>query len=525
MKQQLHRRSTELGRLRATAVAALAGLSLMVQVGCGKADPEDNFRLWMNNEAGWQELANFVADKGNDAKVRGRALEILVAEGGQPSQVMVAVEKAPDRQELLLALQPQMLKLMQNGSVKQKSHAKIVLFAILKEGKLPEPRAVELKKQLAEWAFGDFKHEMDIEALKTALKERVTPEDIEVLGAYSIPGIEVMLGKGVSRGELVAFLRNQNTPEAKKALVAGLRRYHSGKNIKISGDDLGAIQNTDSLDGYIYLLEVYRRFADAEKPHPDDKLAADLAIRVALEWTDPQDAKKKPEELEKLKQDRFEALKGAWDRVGPLMDQLLAGRNCDDRWYATQMLISLQGAKGLAAALEKLPDDTNYGQEEFAANDAKKMIVDLCLNEIKGLGADAARPVLEATLKSSPRAVARIVAARCLAVLGDPASLAVLKAFDKKDPIGAKNVQPVIVTDMPISVGDIVQASVDTIDYCTAVDKAAAEGKVDAAAAKFRKNYAMYSFYRKGKELAAFAEEMAADKVERDKAKAAGNKK
>ena len=524
MKQQLHRRSSELGRLRAASVAALAGLSLMAHAGCSKADPEDNFRLWMNNEAGFQELTAYVIDKANDANLRGRALEILVAEGGQPSQVMATVEKAPDRQELLLALQPKMIKLMQNGSVKQKSHGKMVLFLILKDGKLPEPRAVELKKQLADWAFGDFKHEMDIEALRTALKEKVTPEDIEVLGAYAIPGIEVMLGKGVSRGELVAFLRNHSTPEAKKALVAGLRRYHAGKNVKISEDDLGAIQATDSLDGYIYFLELYRRFADVQKPHPDDKRAADLAIRVALQWTDPEDPKKKPEEVEKLKQERFEALRGAWDRVGPLMDQLLAGRNCDDRWYATQMLISLQGAKGLTTALEKLPDDTNYGQEEFAANDAKKMMVDLCLHEIKALGADTARPILEATLKSSPRAVARVLAARCLAVFGDPASLAVLKAFDKKDPIGAKNVQPIIVTDIAVSVGDIVQASADTIDYCALVDKAAAEGKVDAATAKFRKNYAMYSFYRKGKELAKFADEMAAEKVERDKAKAAAPK-
>lgn len=516
MNQQLPRRAPII------AAAALAGFGLLAMAGCSKADPEENCRLWMNNDAGWAEMSLFVADKANDAKLRGRCLEILVAEGGQPSQVLSVTEKAPDRVDLLVGLEPSMIKLLQNGSVKQKGHAKIVLFAILKEGKLPEAKAAELKAKLADWAFADFKHEMDTESLKAALKERVTPDDIEVLGPTAVPGVEVMLGKGISKGELVAFLKSQNTPEAKKALVAGLKRYHSTKNVKISEADLGDIQATDTLAGYVYFLELYRRFADVAKPHPDDKRAADLAIRVALQWTDPDDDKKKPEELEKLKKDRLEALKGAWDQVGPLMEQLLTGRNCDDRWYATQMLVATQGAKGLETALGKLPDDTNYGQEEFAANDAKKMIVDLCLNEIKTLGADAARPVLEATLKSSPHAVSRLVAARCLAVFGDPASLAVLKAFDKKDPIGVKNVQPVIVTDMAISVGDIVQASVDTIDYCAAVDKLAAEGKIDADTAKFRKNYALYSFYRKGKELAKFAEEMATDKIERDKAKKAG---
>lgn len=516
MNQQLPRRAAPM------AAGALAALSLLASAGCSKADPEENCRLWMNNEAGWAEMSLFVADKANDAKLRGRCLEILVSEGGQPSQVLSVTEKAADRTDLLVGLQPAMIKLLQNGSVKQKGHAKIVLFAMLKEGKLPEAKATDLKTRLADWAFGDFKHDMDTEALKAALKERVTPEDIEVLGPLAVPGVEVMLGKGISKGELVAFLKSQNTPEAKKALVAGLKRYHAGKNIKISEEDLGAIQATDSLEGYVYFLELYRRFADAAKPHPDDKRAADLAIRVALQWTDPEDDKKKPEELEKLKKERIDALRGAWDQVGPLMDQLLTGRNCDDRWYATQMLVLTQGAKGLETALGKLPDDTNYGQEEFAANDAKKMIVDICLNEIKSLGADVARPVLEATLKSNPHAVSRVLAARCLAVLGDPASLAVLKAFDKKDPVAMKNVQPVIVTDMPVSVGDIVQASVDTIDYCAAVDKLGAEGKIDGDTAKFRKNYAMYSFYRKGKELAKFAEEMAAEKIERDKAKKAG---
>jgi hypothetical protein len=409
MNQQLPRRAPVI------AAAALAGFGLLALAGCSKADPEENCRLWMNNDAGWAEMSLFVADKANDAKLRGRCLEILVAEGGQPSQVLSVTEKAPDRVDLLVGLEPAMIKLLQNGSVKQKGHAKIVLFAMLKEGKLPEAKATELKAKLADWAFADFKHDMDTESLKAALKERVTPDDIEVLGPTAVPGVEVMLGKGISKGELVAFLKSQNTPEAKKALVAGLKRYHSTKNVKISEDDLGAIQATDTLQGYVYFLELYRRFADVAKPHPDDKRAADLAIRVALQWTDPDDDKKKPEELEKLKKDRLELIKGAWDQVGPLMDQLLTGRNCDDRWYATQMLVATQGAKGLETALGKLPDDTNYGQEEFAANDAKKMIVDLCLNEIKALGVEAARPVLEATLKSNPHAVSRLVAARCLA--------------------------------------------------------------------------------------------------------------
>ena len=480
------------------ARCALAALLTAGVVGCNKGDPDENFRLWSNNEAGWEEMAAYVADRGNDTKQRTRALEVLIDDGGQPSQVTRVASKAPDKIELLLGLQPALQKMLENPNLKKQGHAKRVLFDML--GVLPEDKKASTRKMIAKWAFGDLSADDSAARITEKLGQRLRPEEIEALGDEGVTGAEIMLGKAVARDGVVAYLQALKTPAAKAALINGMRRYHKIKNVKVTEGDLAAIQSADSVDGLAYFLELYERLLPST--HPDDKAAASLAISAAIQWTDK--AESKPQ------------IKAGFDaKLKPIFERLLVGQNADDRWWSAQMLVNYDGVAGLKAALAKLPDDGNYGQASFAQNDVKMMITDLCSKDVKGLGADVVRPVLEASLKTA-RLIEHIVAIRCLTALGDDAALVLLRGYDKKD---NHIVDPIIVpqTRADVTVSELASAGVEIVEYQRATDKLAAEGKVDAETAKWRKHYAGYSFERRGKTLIGFAEERAADKVAKAK--------
>jgi hypothetical protein len=490
---------------RSALVLALA----LAAAGCGKGDMDENFRLWSNNSAGWDEMSNFVADKENPIDQRVRAVEILVDDGGQPSQVGRVVNKASDKTEILTALVPKMEKLLQGSNTKKQAHAKKVLFDMLEDTGLADDKKVAIRQTIGKWAFGDLDAGMPADVVKEKLGQRVNPAEIEKLGPEAIKGAEIMLAKGISRGEVMAFLNGLEAPEAKVALINGLRTYHKIKNVKVTEVELTAVQNTKSVDGFLYFLELY--FARKDSAHPDDKAAATLALGAALSFADLTEnptAKK--------------TIGDAWERVKPVAEQLLAIDQVDYRFFGAQLFANFGGADGVATVLAKIPDDTKYGDGDFAKSDSKLRITSWCTDEVKpAVPADQLRPVLEKAWKSSPRLIERVLALRCLVALGDDASLAIIKAATPADPVLAKDVQPLVVTPAPLALSALGAASVAVIEYQRSVDKLLAEGKIDADTAKYRKEYAGYSFQRSGKELAAFAEEQANDKIARLKAKAA----
>lgn len=486
--------------LSRTGLAAVCLAGALHLQGCNKGDPDENFRLWSNNEAGWDEMGAYVADKGNDIKLRARALEILTDEGGHPGEAVRLANKAPDKVELLIALQPALQKMLENPNTKKQGYAKRVLFESLPS--LPDDKKASTQKILANWAFGDLKPDDPPARIKEKLEQRIRAEEIEGLGNAGVKGAEIMLSKGISRDGVMAYLLATNSPESHQALIGGLRRYHSIKNVKVSEGDLAAIQKSDCIEGFLYWIELYQKLSGSE--HPDDKAAASQSIVVAIQWSEKEPNKAK--------------IKAAWaDQVKPVVEKLLTGPNCDDRWWASQLLIQYDGVNGLKEVLTKLPDDKNYGQQEFANNDVKMQLTDLCKNEVKSLGADVARPLLTGSLKSG-RLIEKIVAVRCLAGLGDDASLSALRGVAKTENL---IVDPVIVPQdgQNVTVHDLAQAAADIIEFVRAVDKQAAEGTIDAATAKARTFYATYSFERQGKKLAAYAESRAAEKVAKDKAK------
>ncbi len=481
-------------------------LGLGTSVVACKGDPEENFRLWSNNEAGWDAMGKYVADRGNDVKLRARALEVLIDEGGQPSQAMRLAEHAPDKVELLLALQPALEKLLVNPNEKKQDHGKRVLMDMI--GVLPDDKKAVIRKLIAKWAFEGLTPDMPTEKVVDKLGKRLRPEEIEVLGDEGVYGAEIMLSKGIARDGVIGVLLGMKTPAANHALIAGMRRYHKIKNVKIADTELGAVQKTDSVEGFLYFVELYLRLQPSS--HPDDKAASSMAIAAATQWADA------PESAAKIK--------AGWAQVKPVMEGLVVSKNCDDRWWAGSLLTKYDGVDGVKAVLSKFPDDKNYGLEEFAQNDVKKMMTDWCTQDVKPLGVEKIRPLFEASLQNQGRLIERIIGLRCLVALGDDPSLGVLKAYAAKKGKERDQVptNAIIVphTNDAVSVADLAQAGAEIIEFCRATDKLAAEGKIDAPTAKWRKFYAQYSFERRGKELEKNSIERAEEKVQRDKDKA-----
>ena len=488
------------------AMAASLALVLILSValsGCFKKDPEENFNLWSNNQAGWAAMGQFVADPANEQALRVRALEVL-ALNGHPSQVMNVVEKAADKDKLLVELRGRLEKTLKNPNEKLARYAKQVLFEMI--NKLPDAEKDATRKVIAQWAFGDLSHDDQAKMVAEKLGRRMRPEEIEALGAAGVKGAEIMLAKGIARMEVMTFLAGVKTEESRLALVSGLRRYHKAhKNVKVTNAELGALQGTKHIEGLLYFMELYEELSGSE--HPDDQQASSLAIAAAMEWLESKDGKAM---LKKNYKERFK----------PVAERFLVRKNCDDRWWAAQVLVLNDGIEGLKKVLSTIPDDTNYGVQEFANNDFKMMLTDLCTKDIATLDKAKVREVMLASLESEKRVIQRIIAIRCLVADGGPEAEVALKKYTKKDNL---IIDPIVVPPVAedLTVSELAAIGYDTIKYRAELAKLLDKGKITAEDVKWRRFYSDFSFDRKGKVLREYAAGRADEKVASDKAKAA----
>lgn len=486
--------------VRFAALALAAGLV----VGCGNKDPRENFELWSNNEAGWQQIQTYVKDANNPMDLRALSLEILT-QSGHPSKASQIAASADDKEAIFVAMRPALEKLLQSPNEKLQLNAKQVLFDSM--SKISEAEQIKTREILAQWGMGDFSHDEATAALADKLGKRLRPDEIEKLGPAGVKGAEVLLGKAIAKNEVLTFLQSVDTPEAKQAIVAGLRRYHkSSSKVKVTSVELGFVQRTKHLDGLLYFFELYERLSTAE--HPDDKNAGNMAIAAAVQWSDEEDGRK--------------LVVDNWDKLAPIFEKLLAGPNCDLRWWSVTQFTRVEKEKGLAKGLRGLPDDANYGQAEHALNDVKLQITDLCTKDASTIDKAVTRPIFIASL-STERYIERIVAVRCLMVDGSDEARAALTTFiDSRKKLKEEAViDPLIVPPVAenFTLTELAKVAVELVDYRRAVDKDLADAKITAKQAEFRKLYANFSFDRKGKALAEFAESMAEDKIKRDAAK------
>jgi hypothetical protein len=426
----------------------------------------------------------------------------VLVQAGQPSVAGQLAKRIADKDKVYVALRPGLEKMLRGPVEKQSLHAKTLLFESLNH--LDAAEQAKTRAVLADWAFGDFSLDDPTNVLTEKLGKRLSPDEIERLGAAGIKGAEIMLSKAIAKNDVMAFLQALDTPEAKVALVNGLRRYHqANKKARVTEAELGFLQRTKHIEGLLYFFELYERLKTSE--HPDDDRAAKMAIAAAVQWVDDEAGKK--------------VIKESWDRLKEIVNKLLVGEKCDLRWWAAVQIVLAEGADGLKRALATLPDDTNYGQEEFALNDVKLMITDFCTKETSSVAVAVKRPLFIASL-ASERYIERIVAIRCLAADGSEEARKALVDFAeaRKKLKEEKVIDALIVPQHAegITLTDLAQISVEIIDYGRELDKLAAEGKLTAKQAEYGKLYAGFSFDRKGKALREFAETRAAAKLEKE---------
>jgi hypothetical protein len=473
--------------------------------GCGKKDPEENFNLWSNNQAGWSEMGRFVADAKNPVDLRARALEVL-ALNGHPSQVPQVVASAKDKDKVVLALRNKLAKVLKNPNEKMARYAKQVMFETIES--LPEAEQAKTRKIIADWAFGDITFDDQAKMVAEKLGRRMAPEEIVSLKDEGVRGASIMLAKSVARDQAMFFLKTLNTEKAKLGLIDGLRRYHKAhKNVKVTEVELAAVQHTKHLEGVLYFMEIYEHIGESE--HPEDKQASSLAIAAAMEWLGSDKGKK--------------LLKDNWaKRFRAFGQRFLVRNNCDDRFWGAQVLVEHDGIDGLREVLSKIPDDKKYGQEEFAQNDVKMMITDFCQKDLAKVDKIKARELFMNALDSK-RIIERIFGIRCLLVVGDPETEKRLKKYGKKDNL---IVDPVIVPQAAedVTVSDLAAVAYDILKYGKELDKLHSKGKISAADVKWRKAYAGFNFERRGKDLREYAESRANAKVAKDNTKAAAKK-
>ncbi|GEM_PF-3534886 len=483
--------------------------------GCGKKDPEEQFALWSNNEAGFKEMAKFVQGN-NDPKMKARALEVLM-ENGQPSQVreIAAGIKEGERDKVLAELRTAVAKHLKSPNERIQGHAKTVLFDML--DLQSEGEADNTRKLLSDWAFGDMSVDDKAQVIAKKLSKRATRSDIEALGKYGVKGAEILLSKGIEKPGMMAFLQGIKDPAAKTAMINGLRRYHGmkGGKVKISGSDLGFIQRTKHIDGLMYFFEIYEK--RGESAHEDDEQASSMAIAAAMQWVESDEGKK-------LLKDNW---KGKFNAVA---QRFIKRANCDDRWWAAQVIIQNEGFAGLKWAVENLPDDLNYGNADHANNDVKLMITDFCTKDVSTIKDDKKVHQYWLETLNRDRVIERVIAIRCLVAYGGQEASKALKAYIKarKKLKEEKIIDPIIVPPVMenMTLTDLAVVALDSIAYKADNDKLAAAGKITKDQAKWRNKYTEFTFDRKGKVLRAWAGERADNKLKKlAKKKAEGKKK
>jgi hypothetical protein len=494
------------------AVGLALALAVVIALpGCGKKDQEEQFALWSNNEAGFQEMAKFVQSSANDVGARARALEVLM-ENGQPSQIrriVQGVEKA-DRVKVLAKLREDLGKHLKNPNEKIQAHARTVLIdnLELQEGE----EADKTRKVVGDWAFAGMSPDDKASTIAQKLGKRISQADIEKLGKYGVKGAEIMLSKGINKPGMLGFLQSVKDPVAKIAMVNGLRRYHAmkGGKVKISNGDLGFLQRTKHLNSLLYFFEIYEKRSDSD--HADDEQASSMAIAAAMDWLDKPEGK---------------ALIGAnWAKAfKPLAARFIKRANCDDRWWAAQVMIQNEGMAGLTAAMSALPDDLNYGNPDHANADVKLKITDFCTQDVSTIKDHAAVHKLWISTLDTERVIERIIAIRCLVADGGDDAAAAMVAYIKKrkklkeekiiDPI----VVPPEMTDMTLT--DLAVVALDSIKYKAENDKLAAAGKITKDQLTWRNKYTEFTFDRKDKKLREWAIGMADNRIKKQALKKA----
>jgi len=462
-------------------------VALGLGAGCGKGTPEENFRLWSNNKEGWNQIGLYVKDKNNPIDLRAKALLTLV-ETSHGSVLKDVIKDVPDKPELLALFKEGVVKDFKDPSDELQRRAKEALFHVIDDMSAKDQEAT--RKLIAEWAFAGLSSADAAEKIKAVIEKRVTDQEIVKLGTESIVASQLLLEKGLSRKGISIHLSTLKTPEAAHALVEGYKKLHQDPKMKITTDQIGFIQGTGTAEAASYLLELYTKLN--KSTHPDDKAAAGDAINAAIVMM--ADAKI----AEEIKKER--------PKIEPMLTSFLKADKSDDRLLGAQYLIEWNGPDMIGKVIDELPDDQHYAMKDFASNDIKLLLTDLCNDQV---AAKADKDVVIAQIEPRLQAkspFARAFAVTCLKAIGNEKAEKLLQAVAKDKAQAKVQVWMYLVLDQGFTIAQLAQNAVDTIAYRREIDALVKAGKLTQKEGDKRKFYAKVDYQEVGKNLAAKAE-------------------
>lgn len=362
------------------AVVATAALALATGAGCGGVD-QATLEKWAGSEAGFAKMEEFVADQQNDRGLRLRALELLV-EGGQSHKARSLIERARDRDDLTTALVDQLLPKLKQGTLEAQVPVKdaLLLFLVL----MPDARKDEVRRAVAEWAFGGLSPDAPAQQVKDHVELRLRLGQIPDLGRYGADGAAILLSHGFGLEKMYAYLRELNDPEVERKVLRAFERLHATPDIGIPPDHLAKIQALTVPEAAVYLLRLYMR----------DDLPRDIrgdAFGLAIQ------AFKNP------------GIKDAGAQLLPELYKILASGENDDRRLAAHYVLRFGGVGELRRVLAAFADDGSFNVKVY---ETPRFVLDICRDDVVKLRGDVVPP-LTATLAEGNR-LGRVLALVCL---------------------------------------------------------------------------------------------------------------
>jgi len=439
----------------------------------GDAGRAAAFAAWQRGPAGLVATARYSADADRSALFRADVLA-LYARGADADKVLAMGRAAADwKQALAPALAVRLLRHLADAdkAVQKRAHALLLAMAnhtvAGKWADVDQEAGRALRVAVANWAFGDVDAGKTPDQVLALADARLDPGDLALLGDACGEVLEHWLANDVRRHEAVQALLRDKTPANLGALVRGYRRLFA-YGVAPVDRDLEALGQVQGIDALALLLDVHSNVQGSDLPHAVTRTAGLMATARAL--------------TDRLAKEKAQGGSGGtelaarFDRVESHLENLLAMRNADDRWWAAGLLARYRAVSGLRRVLAGLRDDANYREPRWRTVDPKRMAALFARDDIAPLGHDA-EPALLAAL-SAPKPIGKVVAVLGLRAIHSDGGLNALRTSTDDTEVSTYLELPA-----PFTVRDLCLASVDVMRMWRDIDKQVSAGTMSVESA------------------------------------------
>lgn len=467
----------------------------------GSAGRPAAFDAWMSAPAGLVPLARYATDPDHKPEFRAAAL-VRVARGSSYEKVAPIGRNARDWSTVLApsaaaGLQDALADT--DAAVQKRAHVVLLALATTRTDggmDLSATEARKVRERVADWAFAGVDGTKDPEEIRALAEARLDAGDVAKLGDVAGEPLEQWIAADVRRLEAARALHRAGTPEARAFLVKGYRRLFQRK-VMPTQDDLDILGTLPGIDAMVLLLDLHAVIEVSESPAEVRQTAAVIKtirqLAGSLAHTRP------------TKGDGSSELAAQFDKVEPHLENMLALRNADDRWFAADLVIQYRGVPGLRRVLAGLSTDKHYRQERFRSVDPKRMVALLARDRIAPLGDEAESALLAGIAAPSP--VGKIVAIAGLKALGTPGAIAALRTCTDETEVSAW-----LELNGPVTVRDLALAAVDVRKFAAEVDQLVKDGQLDRDLADEYKEIAYFTVDLGDRRLRAEVARLAAER-------------